>query len=156
MELLHKDTMEPAILFFAERLFSSWRMEINYCYRKGVQKCVLCWEVSLSQRVLYQRFHCTPSVLGLSWRLGGGYPASPPLDEPLTCVRVCVCMCVCVCRVWGRLSRPLPSWLISLRHTSLAPTSSLRPHPPLVSLLSTLLFPLLLFLCLVQKIGPGS
>ena len=29
---------------------------MHYCNRKGVQKGVLC---SLSQRVLYQRFHCS-------------------------------------------------------------------------------------------------
>ena len=37
-----KDTLRPAILSLVERM-SSFR--INYCYGKGVQKCVLCWEV---------------------------------------------------------------------------------------------------------------
>ena len=40
-----KDTLEPAILSSVERLSSSWRLKMNYCYGKGVQKCVLYWEV---------------------------------------------------------------------------------------------------------------
>ena len=40
-----KDTLGAAILSSVERLSSSWRLKTNYCYGKGVQKCVLYWEV---------------------------------------------------------------------------------------------------------------
>ena len=40
-----KDTLGPAILSTVEKFSSSQRLKMNYCYRKGVQKCVLCWEV---------------------------------------------------------------------------------------------------------------
>ena len=56
-----KDTLGPAILSSVERLSSSWRLKMNYCYGKGVQNCILCLEVSLSQRVLYRRF-CSSHV----------------------------------------------------------------------------------------------
>ena len=52
-----KDTLGPAILSSVERLSSSRRLKMNYCYGKGVQNCILCWEG------LYRRFHCNHTFL---------------------------------------------------------------------------------------------
>ena len=30
---------------------------MNYCYGKGVQNCVFCWEIVPISKVLYWRFH---------------------------------------------------------------------------------------------------
>ena len=40
-----KDTLGPVVLSYVERLSSSRRLKMNDCYEKGVQNCVLCWEV---------------------------------------------------------------------------------------------------------------
>ena len=39
-----RDTLGPAILSSVERLSSSRRVKMIYCYGKGVQNDVLCWE----------------------------------------------------------------------------------------------------------------
>ena len=42
--VLIRNTVEGHQPSFAERLSSSWRLRMNYCCGKGVQKCILCWE----------------------------------------------------------------------------------------------------------------
>ena len=63
MEPLNKEHFGTNPLSFAERLSSSRRLKINYCYGGGVKKSVLNWEVvpfsegPLSEVLVYSRIN---------------------------------------------------------------------------------------------------
>ena len=79
-----KDTLEPAIILsFVEKVSSSRILKTNYCYRKGVRKGVLCWEVvpfsegPLSEVKVYHQVLLYESILpsstyhtvSIAWRI---------------------------------------------------------------------------------------